>query len=337
MSSQKRLVWMDALKGIGILSIMRVHMLGPMEYIQSLIYVGAVAMFFIVAGFNFKFSDSVVEDIKKKAKRLLIPYFIYSILLLVIEHRFNINTLTQAIGIIYARMQLLTCQSPENISFLTIGNAPMWFLPCMFLSYLWTYYFYIKQKTRKRKIVVLVVFFALSTILTFSPIMLPWSIDTSFLLAILLIIGYKCRKHFLCTNIRICLITLPLWLLLLHLCGGSNISIGIYGSMGALSIIPFVFIAIAETYTLAAIFQKVENTYFTKALAYLGRNSLRLMCIHLVIYYKVYGIIHPSVESLQYSKYIILAASFSAIIICNAVIQKFIDKLGNRYIIIKYL
>ena len=50
MSSQKRLVWLDAMKGIGILSIMRVHMLEPMEYLQSLIYVGAVAMFFIVAG-----------------------------------------------------------------------------------------------------------------------------------------------------------------------------------------------------------------------------------------------------------------------------------------------
>lgn len=337
MSSQKRLVWLDAMKGVGILSIMRVHMLGPMEYIQSLIYVGAVAMFFIVAGFHFKFSDNVVEDIKKKAKRLLIPYFIYSILLLVIEHRFNSNTLAQAFGIIYARMQLLTCQSSENISFLTIGNAPMWFLPCMFISYLWTYLFYIKQKSNKRKIVVLVIFFALSTILTFSPIMLPWSIDTSFLLAILIIIGYECRRLFLFTNIRICLITLPLWLLLLHFCGGSNISIGIYGNIGAFSIIPFACIAIAETYTLAAILKKVENTYLAKALAYIGRNSLRLMCIHLIIYYKVYGILYPMIESLQCSKYIILAASFSAIIICNAVIQKFIDKMGNKYIILKYL
>ena len=66
MSTQKRLVWLDALKGIGILSIMRVHMLGPMEYIQSMVFIGAVAMFFLVAGFNFRYSSNPAEDIVKK-------------------------------------------------------------------------------------------------------------------------------------------------------------------------------------------------------------------------------------------------------------------------------
>ena len=81
-------------------------MLGPMEYIQSMVFIGAVAMFFLVAGFNFRYSSNPAEDIVNKAKRLLLPYFIYSLLLLLLEHRMNHNTLIQLIGIIYARMQL---------------------------------------------------------------------------------------------------------------------------------------------------------------------------------------------------------------------------------------
>ena len=52
--NKTRLLWLDALKGIGILSIMRVHMMAPMELLQSVVYVGAVAMFFVLAGFHMK-------------------------------------------------------------------------------------------------------------------------------------------------------------------------------------------------------------------------------------------------------------------------------------------
>ena len=337
MSTQKRLVWLDALKGIGILSIMRVHMLGPMEYIQSMVFIGAVAMFFIAAGFNFRYSSNPAEDIVKKAKRLLLPYFIYSLILLLLEHRMNHNTLIQLIGIVYARMQLYHNTTEGNISFLTIGNAPMWFLPCMFLSYVWIYLFYIPRRKSIEKTIVLLSFVVLSIILSLSPVMLPWSIDTSFILAFLLIIGYECRTVFLKTKMAYMILSAILWVIIFEFFGGGNISIGEYGKYGIYSIAPFVIVTLSETYTLSAILQRIEKFWIVKPFAYLGRNSLRLMCIHLVLYYRVYNILNPVVEGFVYSKYILLSSSFFVILTCNYLIQVIIDKQKTRFSVLRYL
>lgn len=119
--TKKRLVWLDALKGIGILSIMRLHMVAPMEYLQSLLYVGAVSMFFIAAGFNYRNPDNIKCSLKQKAKRLLIPYFFWSLFLLLVEHDFSVDSLRYIVGILYARMSIF----PDGNSLLVIGNAPM--------------------------------------------------------------------------------------------------------------------------------------------------------------------------------------------------------------------
>lgn len=177
---KERLTWLDALKGIGILSIMRVHILGPKDLLQSLLYVGAVAMFFIAAGFNLKSPQDTKAAIRKKFLRLLVPYFFYSFVLLIIEHRLNFNTLIQILGVFYGRMSLFRENVDGNISFLLIGNAPMWFLPCMFLSYLWVCLIYFRCSTSIQKYSVCILFTCLSAVLYFSPLMFPWSIDTSF-------------------------------------------------------------------------------------------------------------------------------------------------------------
>ncbi|MBR1401612.1 MAG: acyltransferase family protein [Prevotella sp.] len=288
MGDKERLVWLDALKGIGILSIMRVHILGPKDFLQSILYVGAVAMFFIAAGFNFKIPQDTRAAIHNKFMRLLVPYFFYSLVLLIIEHRLNYNTLIQFFGVFYGRMSLFRDNLNGNTLFLLIGNAPMWFLPCMFLSYLWIYLVYCRCKTSLQHYLVCLLFIFLSAVLYFSPLMLPWSLDTSFLFAVLIIVGYEWRGYFKKSKLFIVAITLALWVVLYHFFAGSNISIGIYGNYGVYSIIPFVAIAICETYALCGVLQMIDNTWFVKVFAYMGKHSLRLMCIHLVVCMKLY-------------------------------------------------
>jgi len=322
---KQRLVWLDALKGIGILSIMRIHMAQPMELLQSVIYVGAVSMFFVSAGFNFKVTDDAKTAMSNKAKRLLIPYFAYSLLLVLVEHH---PTIEQIIGIFYARMSLFQGQNENNISFLVIGNAPMWFLPCMFMSYMWIYLVYCKCRTIISKSFTLVVFVILSALLSYSPIMLPWSIDTSFLLASLLIIGYELKDYFVSAKIKMMVLSFALWFALFYFFAGSNISIGNYGAYGVISILPFAIISLSETYSISGLFQIVDNNMLTRLFAYIGRQSMRLMCIHLIVYIKVSSVLSSYFPSICGEKILLLAISFSCIFIINAIVD-FILKIAK--------
>lgn len=337
MGEKKRLIWLDALKGVGILSIMRVHMLAPMELLQSVIYVGAVSMFFVAAGFNFKPPQNALQAIKNKAKRLLIPYFVYSFLLLLIEHRLTKETIIQVIGIFYGRMALYQGIVEGNVSFLLIGNAPMWFLPCMFLSYVWVYMIYCRCKTAQAKYFVCLCFICLSALLYYSPLMLPWSIDTSFLFATLIVAGYELRQHFLHCKWPLVIMTLTLWLVLYRFFGGSNISVGSYGEYEALSIIPFTLIALSETYSLCGILKYGEKTWMVKALSYIGRHSLRLMCIHLVIYYKVISFFTTMGILPESHRLIVILTAFFVILAIDAIMDAFFLKIKDRMSLAKFL
>lgn len=337
MGDKKRLIWLDALKGIGILSIMRVHILGPKDMLQSILYIGAVSMFFVAAGYNFKRPQDTKAAIHHKFLRLLVPYFFYSFVLLLIEHRLTFNTLIQILGIFYGRMSLFRENIDENVTFLVIGNAPMWFLPCMFLAYLWVYLIYNRCKTSIQKYSVCFLFFCLSTILYFSPLMLPWSIDTSFLFAILIIVGYELRDYFMQCKLHYIATSLVLWIMLYHFFAGSNISIGSYGEYGIYSIIPFVIIALCETYTLSGILQHIEKMWIVKAFAYVGKHSLRLMCIHLVVSMRVYPILTSIGVPLSDDNYLTLIVLLGTILCVDAIIEFVMQGMKERYPIANYL
>lgn len=160
---------------------------------------------------------------------------------------------------------------------------------------------------------------------------------TSFLFAVLIIAGYELRDYFMQCKLHFIAITLVLWIVLYHFFVGSNISIGSYGEFGVYSIIPFTIIALCETYSLSGILQHIENTWIVKAFAYVGKHSLRLMCIHLVICMRIVPIlakvgIHLSNDS--YSTLILLLV----IILCvDTVIEFVMQRIKQRYIIARYL
>lgn len=335
--NKPRLLWLDALKGIGILSIMRVHMMAPIELLQSVIYVGAVAMFFVLAGFHLKRPENLLPALRGKALRLLIPYFLYSALLLCVEHRLDSQTLVQMLGVFYARMQLFVPGTADNVSFLVIGNAPMWFLPCMFLAYVWVYGLYFRCFSLCSKVLTFWGFVLFSACCSYSPVLLPWSLDTSFLCAALIIVGYESRCHFLSGRAVCAGMAFMAWMFLFSFFGGSNISIGAYGAYGALSIVPFMLIAITETYALASLLQWLENLRPTRVLAYIGRHSLRLMCIHLVIYLRVFGLIERFFPDYSENRWVVLPLAFAIIFAVDAVIEWCSRRFRTAIPLVKYL
>ena len=76
-----RIVWLDALKGIGILLVIVSHSNCQLPFVNFFI-AGYIQLFFIAAGFTYRSSLNSISFCRKKAIRLLLPYFTYGLLTL---------------------------------------------------------------------------------------------------------------------------------------------------------------------------------------------------------------------------------------------------------------
>ena len=135
---KKRIAWLDAVKAVGILVVLLVHTgrsFGPVSFYGGMFY---MPIFFITAGmtFSYKPEESFGAFVKKKAKRLLLPYFGYNLFLFVFFFLRGNADGQALLGILYSRNCLMPMDSATNVYFMQILNAPTWFLTCMFVSYI---------------------------------------------------------------------------------------------------------------------------------------------------------------------------------------------------------
>ena len=78
----QRIVWLDIAKGIAICLMVLGHTSIP-PFLSNFIWAFHMPLFFIASGVDYKLGESLFEDIsKKKFKGLMIPFFIYSMIVL---------------------------------------------------------------------------------------------------------------------------------------------------------------------------------------------------------------------------------------------------------------
>lgn len=216
------------------------------------------------------------------------------------DARYTLNFL---LGLIYSRYSLyspMTCVD-NNIFFMRAGIEPLWFLTCFFLSFIWTYIYL--GNTRKIRLVLLIVYLIIPLLGTKLPILLPWSFDSSFLGSVFMIIGYHSKNIFITKKIAsyyspfkswtIFLLFIILFVIVVNEFGAGNYSIGYYGDYGVLSYVAFLLTGFLKTILLCFFFIMIENTVFSNWLALVGKQSMRLMCIHLAVFVFV-GVIDRS-------------------------------------------
>lgn len=338
-----RLVWLDAVKGILILFIMISHSCGfPLG---CRFFVGGfVFAFFVLSGFTFHIQP-INKGVLKKTKTLLIPYFFYGILSVfvlflrdILLNGFNISFLFDKVGVLlYSRYCLYSpynCEESGNVFFLRMGLEPIWFLTCLFMSFVWTY-IYFNSIIIIRKFLLLL-FFAIPFFCTYMPILLPWSLDTSFVGALLIIIGYYLREPFMTGKVcRSGMYFFPPFLFIVTniflfiiptlITGTGNVSVGYYENSfeGYLSII---IQGITKAFIFSFIFIIYERTQIVKAFAFLGRQSLRLMCLHLAVFV-ITGITEISSDT---SQLYVFGLTFISIVIC-VLLSLFFDMVRKKY------
>lgn len=162
------------------------------------------------------------------------------------------------------------------------SNGQLWFLTSLFMSFI---FFRILLRVKYKKNVALL-YVLLSLIFFRLPILLPWSIDTAFLGALFMYLGFevKDKKNLLVRTDFVELIGMIIvYCIVVYYNGGINFSVRQYGEREFASVLFIYIIGLLYTLIMARVCIIFDNTRLIKCLACVGKQSMLLLCIHLPI------------------------------------------------------
>lgn len=321
METKSRLEFVDIAKGIGIMIVCFGHS-GAEDVVISWIGGFIVPLFFILSGYMYKDKGIPVgKDLYNKGKKLLKPYFFFSVVLLLIYKRFAWNDI---VGVFYSRYCLYTYHAPDNIFFMKATNSPMWFLTAMFATFP---LFYIIMKNEKY-----IKWIALSYLLitwgcTFLPILLPWSLDVVFIMAIFMYIGvlFRRQENLLNKPSYIYWLIIAAFLILCKVNGEPNPSVRELGN----SLLLYMITGVLGSISMMWICKHLEGKPLSGLLADIGRHTLVIFCLQIFIFHQInrviYGMIHLPAEGI----WLYTAALFKVFV--ASIICMYISKMMMKY------
>lgn len=295
-----RLRWIDFLKGFAMLVVIYEHT--SLYYRQIAMFIVPVAMplFFILSGYlsNNPTKLNFSEYCKNKAKRLLIPYTLYQIFLTVFYTIYNFATSgnfngfgRHIIGIFYGRYMFFNKASvsdSSNIFFLDGMNSVLWFLPAMFFASL-VYYLVVKlyEKSGVYGTIAILICLCISAACFYLPILLPWSLDTCWILAVFMVFGRFIRKYGDKIKVWLSILAGAAYLVICYFNQGENTSIRRYGSakFGACAILPYLLMGCLGAMALIGVIKQLydysafSDNAVTNYISWIGKKSLTFMSI----------------------------------------------------------
>lgn len=300
-----RIACLDIAKGIGIVSVVIAHA-GLFKYAPEIgqwITNCYVPLFFLISGYLYKanLGNGYLTKISNRSKRLLLPYFKYNVLLLFLCICIGkINSIkgffVGILGILYSRWCLYYPPGGNNIFLFKTYNAPMWFLTCMVCASI-IFYIVIDRCLSDKKYFFIIAFvmIVITILLSRIPVLLPWSIDTAFIMCLFMIIGsvLKQYKYYFdcyidkCSNSKVILFAM-LCLTYIVLCNynrGINVSIRLYGNHGYYSIIYFLIIGVIGSIIIIGISNVIRKylSFVGDCLSFLGQHTIIILSLHYFI------------------------------------------------------
>lgn len=289
----RRLGWLDFGKAVGILMVLLVHAqcsLGPVTYYGGMFY---MPVFFVTAGYTFRLreGESYGVYLKKKARRLLVPYaaangFLWLFFWIkdcVLAGNPADLKLHSLFGILYSRNQMyVSGYAGENPVLMDLLNAPLWFLTAMFLVYAW--YGFISRSRWKYQLLGAGLVFSWLCCYG-SDILLPWSLDEVFFFACFFAMGETLReleKKGVLEDIRVLAVLAVLFFLSSRMNGSVNLSIGDYGKSMALCMAS----GYSGSVLTLAIGKWLERICppLVRVMGWIGQETLLILCLHMFLY-----------------------------------------------------
>ncbi|MBR3532490.1 MAG: acyltransferase family protein [Clostridiales bacterium] len=150
---QKRLRWIDMARGYGVILVILGHLSEDLRLLHDLIYCFHIPLFFFLSGFVFSSGESFSGHLKKKARSLLLPYFILAMISFIVALCYKI-ALAEDIDLSYILRYLKEIILQQR-------KGPIWFLPCLFTVDI---LFYCLVRLTKNKLLPLSVISAVLTV-----------------------------------------------------------------------------------------------------------------------------------------------------------------------------
>lgn len=269
----QRLFFIDIAKGIGILLVVCSHTEAHDLMVWSAGFF--VPIFYFCSGYMTTASSlnrPISENMKKRARKLLIPYLFFNIILLLYYRRWSVIGIY---GLLYSRYCYFPLGSDNNYYFFLWGNYPMWFITSLLVSY----FFYYILLSNKNKSLTITTYICLTFILSKIPILLPWSIDTAFLSSLIMYAGSNAKNYNIVSlgkyEILLCVL---IYSLLFYVAGDINFSVRQYGT----SFIIYYIMAILGCIIVLWCSKRIERIWIGKLLALFGRHSLTIFCVEML-------------------------------------------------------
>lgn len=195
-----RITWIDIDKGILIIAIILGHVLTDGR-IRWWLYSFHVPSFFFISGYCYKRRESFGEYCKNKIRGIAIPYFVYSLISILIFYLGSI---------VYSPLTTMAeCNPIKNIIVMLYGNSkpnemrynlPLWFLPCLFCVSMIAYGIDLIGEKRKKKHFVRLEGIILGIIVGMffrnnESIALPWHMETASSMLVWFLCGIECHEY----------------------------------------------------------------------------------------------------------------------------------------------
>lgn len=301
----KRIEYIDIAKGIAIVLVVCSHTYaGPLIFPFSAF---SIPLFFFCSGLTCTIKDNLYTSFKRKAVKLLKPYLFFNIILFICAQRCSLR---EVFGVFYSRYCIYPIEVTDNPRLLTVGNFPLWFLTCMTVSY---FLFYIIIYNKRLQYYLVAIYLLATALLDKLPILLPWSIDTAFLMSVYMYIGFRLKDipDIFCTfkPHPIIIISLAIYIMVLPYCNDIDISKRYYDPSYFIYIVSGISGSISALY----ISYLFSYTFIKKIFQQIGIHSLTIFCIEMPFIYFIETITRNSVFD-QHPYLIGICATIVAII-----------------------
>ncbi len=184
----KRLDYIDALKGFGIILVVLGHMHFGYDNCHQYIYAFHVPLFFLVSGYLYKTPTRLADSIKQKMKGLLLPYFIlglgYFAFWLIYNYTPGINWASTLKAVLWVTVDGLPVESA------------LWFL--MVLFWAWLIYALIDRFVRQpwTKVFLIIIISTVGCLWSYVlPFRLPWGLQDAFAVQMFFLFGHMYRQR----------------------------------------------------------------------------------------------------------------------------------------------
>lgn len=332
----KRNISLDIAKGLCLFLVVISHGCG-IPIFGNIIFASYVSVFYVISGYT---SNDYMNksEIIKRFKRLIIPYFIYNLILILIYIIYSLiidnfsieHVLKGILGIFYSRYAIYPIGSADNIFLFKFFNSPTWFLTSMFVTIL-IYYLTVKLLNNKSHYAI-VVYLVISYALGKLKILLPWSLDTCFFTTSLMIFGNSMKKYKLFeskSNIKcfsMLFIAIVVYLIIFKINGDINLSVRVYGN----SILLCFIIGILGTIIFVSIAKFIELFKFKMFFIEMNINTTFILCMHFSML-NIFNKILPINIGNNIVYYIMDVIKIIIIITLCIILNKVISKLVNFF------